>query len=187
MRRTKNAIRSAFEEMVCSLPPEKITVKELTLRAQINRKTFYLHYTCIEDLYEEFIRALADGYAEEMAKTALGKGGSFNVEELTRVFFEYYSSQGRLAEIVICDPAYRKYCNRLFSITLQRNCAQFNPYSHLPPEEQNIVFTYLCYASEELYCQWVADGKKIPLDRIIKMASTLLAHGLYGYTKALKQ
>ena len=45
MQKTLAAINRAFEEMVCTMPPQEITVKELTERAKINRKTFYLHYT----------------------------------------------------------------------------------------------------------------------------------------------
>lgn len=45
VQKTLAAINRAFEEMVCTMLPQEITVKELTERAKINRKTFYLHYT----------------------------------------------------------------------------------------------------------------------------------------------
>ena len=44
VRKTKEAIRTAFQGMICEMDYDQITVKELTARAQINRKTFYLHY-----------------------------------------------------------------------------------------------------------------------------------------------
>lgn len=140
VQKTLAAINRAFEEMVCTMPPQEITVKELTERAKINRKTFYLHYTCIEHVYEKAIRRLADGYIEIMGKTEIDNGsGAFNMKNLTQVFFEYYAAQGAFAERLICNPDYRPYFNRLWGITLQHNCGQFNPYSHLPQEEQNIV------------------------------------------------
>ena len=99
MQKTLAAINRAFEEMVCTMPPQEITVKELTERAKINRKTFYLHYTCIEHVYEEAIRRLADGYIEIMGKTEIDNGsGAFNMKNLTQVFFEYYAAQGAFAE-----------------------------------------------------------------------------------------
>ena len=39
VRKTKKAIRDAFEEMICEMDYEQITIKELAARAQINRKT----------------------------------------------------------------------------------------------------------------------------------------------------
>lgn len=80
MQKTLAAINRAFEEMVCTMQPQEITVKELTERAKINRKTFYLHYTCIEHVYEEAIRRLADGYIEIMGNTEIDNGsGVFNM------------------------------------------------------------------------------------------------------------
>lgn len=88
VQKTLAAINRAFEEMVCTMPPQEITVKELTERAKINRKTFYLHYTCIEHVYEEAIRRLADGYIEIMGNTEIDNGsGAFNMKNLTQVFF----------------------------------------------------------------------------------------------------
>jgi len=42
VQRTKEFIRKTFEEMICEMDYEQISVKELTQRAKINRKTFYL-------------------------------------------------------------------------------------------------------------------------------------------------
>ena len=39
-----------------------ITVKELTERAHIHRKTFYLHYTCIEALFEDLLGQITEEY-----------------------------------------------------------------------------------------------------------------------------
>lgn len=186
VQKTLAAIRAVFEEMVCTMPPQEITVKELTERAKINRKTFYLHYTCIEDVYEEAISRIAAGYLEVMGGTEIDNGrGAFDMRNLTRVFFEYYSSQGAFAERLICNPDYRQYFNRLCGITLRHNCGRFNPYANLPQEEQNLIFTFLCTASNEMYSRWVMDGKKVPPERVIAMASQLLEHGLYGFTEKI--
>ena len=40
--RTRAAIDRAFEELVCEVGLDKVTVKDLAERAGINRKTFYL-------------------------------------------------------------------------------------------------------------------------------------------------
>lgn len=97
VQKTLAAINRAFEEMVCTMPPQEITVKELTERAKINRKTFYLHYTCIEHVYEEAIRRLADGYIEIMGKTEIDNGsGAFNMKNLTQVFLNIMLLRARL-------------------------------------------------------------------------------------------
>ena len=48
--RTKRAIYNAFLALIQEREFEKITVKELAERADINRKTFYVYYTGLDDL-----------------------------------------------------------------------------------------------------------------------------------------
>lgn len=52
--------------MVMKMDASKITVKELTQRALIHRKTFYLHYTTIEALYEDILQELSEQYYKEI-------------------------------------------------------------------------------------------------------------------------
>ena len=164
--KTLKAIRAAFKEMVLTMQPAEITVKELTERALVNRKTFYLHYDSIEALYEEFIHSIAGGFSRELAKTTVQFG------------------KDALAERLICNPHYRSYFNRASAISLQLTLDEFNPYRHLPQAEQNIIFTFLCDASVDMFCKWVEDGKQIPLERVIEMTSQLLMHGQMGFVKA---
>lgn len=51
--KTENAIRSTFREMICEMNYTDITIKELSSRAMINRKTFYLHYDNLDQLLKE--------------------------------------------------------------------------------------------------------------------------------------
>ena len=48
--KNENLIRETFYQMLGEMDYSKISIKELTQRAQINRKTFYLHYTSLDHL-----------------------------------------------------------------------------------------------------------------------------------------
>lgn len=50
--KTRDSIKQAFYELRKQKPVQKITVKELCERAQINKATFYLHYDNIYQLSE---------------------------------------------------------------------------------------------------------------------------------------
>lgn len=54
VRRTRTAIHSAFLKLIFEKDMNKITIKELCERADINKSTFYLHYQDIYDLEEQF-------------------------------------------------------------------------------------------------------------------------------------
>ena len=56
--KTKRAINVALLQLLDTKEPEDITITELTTCADINRKTFYLHYTCIKDVAVELQKNL---------------------------------------------------------------------------------------------------------------------------------
>lgn len=49
-QKTEALIQKNFREMLAEMDYQQITIQELSLRAQINRKTFYLHYASMDDL-----------------------------------------------------------------------------------------------------------------------------------------
>lgn len=173
VQRTRESIDTAFREMVCEMPANQITVTALTKRARIHRKTFYLHYSSIEALFEEALVTLAQQYFEEI--DAIDE--SMSVEDINRVFFRHAVQKGQFYERLLNAPDYRAFASRLFSLTLQHNRQRTNPYAHLPAAEQNIVNTFLVSATLEMYRQWIADGREIPLRRMIELSSMLLSDG----------
>ena len=72
--RTRNALCVAFEELIAETTLDKITVKALTDRAGINRKTFYLHYETIEAFYDEIMNGIMTSSSSTTRKhrTTLG-------------------------------------------------------------------------------------------------------------------
>ena len=60
VKKTRRAIRSAFLELAKEKPIEKITVKELAERAEINKATFYSHYETIYALIDELEQEATD-------------------------------------------------------------------------------------------------------------------------------
>lgn len=61
VQRTQAALKAAFRTLALKYPRYRdITVKELTSVANINRKTFYLHFDSMDDLAETFVQEGAD-------------------------------------------------------------------------------------------------------------------------------
>lgn len=60
IRKTKALLQSSLLELLKTKTIKNITVKELTDHADVNRSTFYLHYTSIYDIIEELEQNLLD-------------------------------------------------------------------------------------------------------------------------------
>lgn len=72
--KTKRAINGALLQLLDTKEPEDITITELTTYADINRKTFYLHYTCIKDVAVELQKKLRTGFAELVDEACAPEG-----------------------------------------------------------------------------------------------------------------
>lgn len=87
VRKTKQAIKYAFIQLLKVKDLEKITIQDITTLADINRGTFYLHYEdkyiLLSDMEDEYASALTDDMQlfKDMIK-------ELNVEDFAKVFAE---------------------------------------------------------------------------------------------------
>lgn len=72
--KTKRAINGALLQLLDTKDPEDITITELTTYADINRKTFYLHYTCIKDVAVELQKKLRTGFSDLVDEACVAEG-----------------------------------------------------------------------------------------------------------------
>lgn len=176
-KRTRAFIRKTFEEMICEMDFEKITVKELTERAMINRKTFYLHYDSLEDLLLEMQNEMAQNFIKRMQ----GLERPRDIDKITREFFLVHEELGKLGERITCSGSYHYISRRITSEIMEHTWK--NDGNSADPYLQNIVMTFVSQSTLAIYKQWVADKKKIPLDEMIEIAVKLICKGVEGMVK----
>lgn len=177
VQKTKKAIRKTFEEMLGEMDYEDITVKELTERAMINRKTFYLHYDSLDDLLKE----LQNDVVDQFIRQDVSFQNRSDIRRLIRFFFEYASSMPKLYERVLCSGSYTNISDsvyeRIMSYRKEKNRGAFSS----DEQVDNLVFAFFSANTAMLYRQWIADGKKLPLEDLINTATRLICNGLDSY------
>ncbi|MCD8355492.1 MAG: TetR/AcrR family transcriptional regulator [Clostridia bacterium] len=122
IRRTKRLLRQALAEIMNEKEFKDITVKEITDRADLNRGTFYFHYTDTYDLrekiedelvhdFEELISSYQPTQENYSAKSVVEQAVSFVEEQkfLVRTLFQRSSDSGLQAKFtkVIEDAVIR--------------------------------------------------------------------------------
>ena len=66
VKKTRRAIQKAFIELLREKPVEKITVKEIAERAEINKTTFYAHYETLDALTDQMEQQTVQMVTEQM-------------------------------------------------------------------------------------------------------------------------
>lgn len=176
--RTKKSIKQTFIEMLCEMDYEKITVQELAARAVINRKTFYLHYSTLDELLNEI--------QEEMMQTFLKRTENMerpkDIDKVTREFFYYSEELGKLGEILNCNDTHvrKNITDKLMGHTWKL------PDEYSAPHFQSIIKSFVFNATLTIYRQWVADGKKLSLEEVIDIATKLIYSGVKIFEKSTR-
>ena len=80
--RTRKAIRQAFLTLMQETEYQKITITGIAREADIDRKTFYLHYQSVEDLANEIVQDEADRIVRTCLDSLENSDDSENVVDL---------------------------------------------------------------------------------------------------------
>ena len=113
--RTRKAIQAAFRNLVVRQGAEKITVSALAREADIDRKTFYLHYASLDELAEEQGHLVVDRITQVLVVGREPDGITVNlrtvVTELAAMFQEdpeFYRRVARELSVdsmeALCEP-----------------------------------------------------------------------------------
>ncbi len=177
IQKTIEGIRSVFEQMLCEMDYHEMTVKELCERARINKKTFYRYYPTMDDLLAEMQADLSSEYIELVSRFRLP-------EELAKVnetFFRYSVSKGAVYEKITCAAAYTAIRDEMIEKVYDATWRKSAWFNNIPAWQQHMLLVYVQVCGVDLYRQWVADGKPVPIDEVIAMSSRLLCEGVDGF------
>ena len=179
VQKTIEAIHKTFEEMICEMDYEKITVKELCERARINKKTFYRYYDVLDDLLSELQNIMTREYLERIAEYRIPE----ELDKINREFFLYSVEKGLVYEKITCSGSYNYIRNKMVNNVMSSTWGKSTWLQLLDTYKQNILLGFVQRASVEMYRRWVTDGKKIPLEEIIEISNQLLCAGVNGFVE----
>ena len=177
VQRTKEAIRATFKQMMCEMDYGDITIKELAERARINRKTFYLHFSKLEDLLIEIREAIIKDFLKRIKTYKLPKDLAIYIRE----FFTHQEELGILGERIICIESNRYTLDRMSKAVARKTSEFALGYDDSTMIKQSIMLNFASQGILGVFRQWISSGKTIPLEEIIELTITLVCSGTDGF------
>lgn len=174
--KNENLIRETFYEMLGEMDYSKISIKELTQRAQINRKTFYLHYTSLDHLLAALQLEIMEPTFKMIEETSFPE----DAELIIRKSFEIMAALDSTDKLILsCKGIFpeKKGPSDLIRDQL------FKKYDHISkygPFESSLIITYFSICLGVIFRQWETKGQQIPLEEMIQMTTKMILHGLEG-------
>ena len=178
LRVARNALRAAFEELIAETTLDKITVKALTDRAGINRKTFYLHYETIEAFYDEIMNGIMDEFFEYYEKTP---DDPWDMDGHARRFFRYLAAQPPMIEQLVCSPSFYDFGERIYATQMNRYRAFADELfwrEGITSESEELICALIRNMALECYRQWVRAGKVVPMEEAAQILGSMALHSV---------
>lgn len=177
VQRTINNIYKAFEDLICEKPYSKITVTELSRRAQINKKTFYRYYETLDDLLAELQARYEQGYLEETKDCRYPR----DLEKSVESFFTYSAKQGEAYDRITLSSNYSGIRQEMIGQVMTKTWGESAEFNLLSKWQQKVLFDFIVSTGLNIYQQWVLDGREQPLKEVIKEAQLLMRGGVDKY------
>lgn len=174
VRRTLKAIRSAFHELVLTKNYSDISITDLTELAEINRKTFYLHYSSLDDLVKEIEEEIVSDIMAHVKSSAQ----NMDLDGCIRHFYHYLENCNPVQQKLLCDSQYYFFYEEVTDALLTSSA--FRPFFE-KTQCPSVVRSYsICITF--IYRNWLRDGRPFPLEELISYASLIISKGYGGIT-----
>ena len=181
--RTERAIRAAFLKLAETTEIGKISVSALAREADIDRKTFYLHYASIEELIEAEIQESVEILAQKLKESVSGSNAGSTLDifkELSTYLALDVPSMQKIAAHLSLEEQLKRMEQPLTDAIIKKNV--FNLNEEIPHADYYV--TFLAAGLLAVYRRWLLTNSDIPLEEISVIARSLIK-AVYGCTKGL--
>jgi AcrR family transcriptional regulator len=155
VRQTKAFLRQSLLELMKERPVNRITVKDICLKADVNRGTFYAHYSTPSDLLSQ----IEDDLYEQI-RHSLDR--SLKTETLSALLLEIFGSireNGDLCRIIFSEFGDKEFLKKIINIARDRCLEEWKVYMRKSdPAQLERLYIYSAGGSVGVIQQWIMDG-----------------------------
>ncbi len=181
--KTKAAIRKAFIRLLGQKDLNEITVTDVALTADVDRKTVYNYYDGVaaiqSELEDELVGLVGRSIRESDVESSVREPLTL-LEAVHRVFSEYRE----LAAPFVRESAHSQMLQKLGNAISDRVSAMIR--SRLKPAEQEYSRMYADFLASgilSVYRDWFVAGMQQPLEEVAKQISLFLSGGIAAFTE----
>lgn len=179
---TKQALKDSLIEVLSVKPIERVTVKELCEMADVNRGTFYSHYSDQYDLHNELIYDLIDRALKVTGPLLEPNQGIHDQLETAVDVFKFVRANADLIRILLenfnifgsdrYDDMFNKMVHKFYLDDIKRQV----------PDERyvDMVYQFVITANITMIKYWLNTGMKESEEEMAVLAMKLTVKGISG-------
>ena len=170
--KTKSNLKSALVELLKTHKIEDISIVELTTLANVNRKTFYLHYNEVSSVFKEIENST---YEKVKNKISTFNINAETVEQFLNELFSIFVNDPYVLTIMRNTPYSKTFTNILEKALIEevnRKYEQINNTNVSTLLQYTIA--YHVFGSVRLFYTWLKNSQNLDLATFCKFLATLI-------------
>nr|WP_302135796.1 TetR/AcrR family transcriptional regulator [uncultured Schaedlerella sp.] len=180
IEKTKALIKKTFLELAETSDVERITVKAICDRANINRGTFYYHYLDVPDLIEKLETAAAERITQSiLARYHFDRKTSDLLEDLFLCLKKY--PEDALLLFGKKGGHHEKGLEHLYNALKKTALPQWKAKSHVTEEQSEIIFNHTMHSIFNLLRLWESGEVHMCEKEFRKLYNNIITYGIYSY------
>ena len=178
VRYTKMVLKQSLLELMKTRPINKITVTEICELADVNRGTFYTHYTDPYDLLNQIENELFEKIHE-----SLGRKLNFSdVSDLLVDIFEAIQENRDLCAVLFSDFGDKDFLKRIVYIAKESSIKEWKKQAPDVDESTlDMLYIFTANGSVGVIESWIKDGMKENVRQLAELINLVSYMGMQAF------
>lgn len=185
IRYTTMLIKESLVQLMQTNPISKISVKMICEAADINRSTFYAHYTDQYDLLQKLEKEVVAGF-REYVETQTFDGHSETSAHALEQLLEYAAKHADLLKVLLSENGDSDFHRDIVEIAQLKAIADLNRYQSIDSRTIEYMNSFIIAGALSLVLKWLEDGMIESTQEIAKIISKLLFRGMSSFYSSNK-
>ncbi len=181
VRKTKAQLRSGLAKLLQTKSINEISVKELVDLVDINRSTFYLHYTDIYNMLEEIEKNIMDEVKRAIATHPIGfKENTFPfIEDIFYILLE----NKEICSALLGPNGDISFAHKIESIISEHSIQALEPMFPNAAEDLEYSFSFCLYGSVGLVKTWLTKNNSDSPEHMAKLIYDMVTNAMKTFSQ----
>lgn len=180
VRYTKMVLKESFIKLLEKKEISQITIKEICENADINRATFYAHYSDQYDLLKKIEDELLDNVNAYLAE--LDQIDKMSNVLITEKIFEYIKENAQLCKMLLSERGDFSFQKKVMALVYDKIISELTDYHKISKEDAEYVYSFTITGCVGIVQKWLDDDMKKSAHFMAEMVIKLTL-GLISFRK----
>lgn len=170
---TMQQTKEAFMQLSAEKTIDKISIKELTMRAGINRSTFYAHFRDIYDLKDQVIADFAATLEEKIIPIVIDITYGTNLMDSSFNILDIYNQNMSLFKAFLITNRDEQLIDGLKDVAYNSLLQRFQEADITAPQNMEYIMDYMIAGQLAILARWVKEGCNISSKELVELIKAL--------------